>query len=253
MKRTFPTRFPAVVVIFLLGACSVSIRGQVNEDDVTYVLERYIESMGGRAALEKIRSVRLSGKVTYPNGASDSITVLKKKPNMVRVVLDKGTLRFVQAYDGNVAWYARESGRYSFHDRMRGEFAENFIREAPLENALVNYTESDARIELGEDLKIAGVPCYRVIVHFPRGGKMVHHIEKATFLERRILEYDKEGSLISELIPATFESIDGVTFARKITRVSEGKALSTLFLDEIETNIGLLNTSFSPPVELPPK
>ncbi|NDV63498.1 outer membrane lipoprotein-sorting protein [Puniceicoccales bacterium CK1056] len=227
--------------------------GQSNEEDVIYVLERYIESMGGRAALEEIRSVRLSGEIIYSNGVSDAITVLKKKPNLVRVILDKGQVRFVQAYDGKVAWYARESGRNSFHDRMRGQFMKNFIRQAPLENVLVNYTETDAEIELGEDVEIAGFPCYKVIARFPDGSSMVHHIEKKTFLERRILEYDQEGTLLSELIPASFESIEGVTFARKISRISEGKTLSTLTLDEIQVNAGILNTVFSPPVELPPQ
>lgn len=236
-----------------LSASWSSLTAQSTNEEVSYVLERYIETMGGRASLEKIRSVRLSGKVTYTNGASDAITVLKKKPNLVRVVLDKGMVRFVQAYDGQVAWYSREAGRNAFYDRMRGELMENFIREAPLENVLVNYTETDAVIELGEDVEIAGVPCYRVVATFPDGSRMVHHIEKKTFLERRILEYNREGELVSELIPASFESIEGVTFARKITRLSEGKTVSTLYLDEIQVNAGILNTAFSPPVELPPQ
>jgi hypothetical protein len=250
------TKSASIVVILTVLACGsvpLTVHGQANEEDITYVLERYIETMGGRAALEKIRSVRLSGKVTYTNGSSDAITVLKKKPDLVRVVLDKGQLRFVQAYDGKVAWYSRESGRYSFYDRMRGEMAENFIREAPLENVLVNYTETDADIELGEDVEIAGVPCYKVIARFPNGSQMVHHIEKTTYLERRILEYDKDGELISELIPGSFEIIEGVSFARKISRISEGKTISTLFLDDIKTNVGILNTAFSPPEELPPQ
>ena len=226
---------------------------QSQDKEVIYVLERYIETMGGRGSLENIRSVRLSGKITYASGLTDAITVLKKKPNLVRVVLDKGPLRFVQAYDGKVAWYARESGPYAFHDRMRGSMEESFIRDAPLENVLVNYTETDADIRLGEDVSIVGVPCYQIIAEYPEGGKMVHHIEKSTFLERRILEYDKDGELVSEVIPGSFETIDGVTFARKITHMSEGKPVSTLYLDEIQTNAGILNTVFSPPVELPPQ
>ena len=249
-----PYRFLTLLIGFFWAfAFCVPVCGQDNQEEVGYVIERYIETLGGRASLEKIRSVRLSGKVIYPNGLSDSITVLKKKPDLVRVVLDKGMVRFVQAYDGKVAWFARESGRDSFYDHMRGKVRDKFIREAPLENTLVNHTETDAVIQLGEDAEIAGVPCYRLVVTFPDGNSMIHFIEKGTFLERRIIEYDADGVLLSELIPASFETIEGVTFARKITRISEGRTLSTLYLDEIQVNSGILNKAFDPPDELPPE
>lgn len=230
-----------------------TLSGQADEQSVEYILERYIDGMGGRAALERIKSVRLSGIVEYPDGSRHSITVLKKKPDRVRVVLDTGTLRFIQAYNGQVPWFARESGRYSFHDRMRGELADSFIREAPLENVLINPAGIDVDLELGPDVSVAGMPCFQIIAHLPGGAKVVHHIEKDSFLERRILEYDKEGELISELVPGKFQKIDGVAFAMKIVRLRDGETISTLTLDEVETNVGILDSAFDPPVDLPPR
>lgn len=245
---------PLTAILAALATAALTpALAQSDEEEVAYVIDRYIEAMGGRAALERIRSVRLGGTVAYPDGSTHAITVLKKKPNKVRVVLDTGILRFVQAYDGETAWFARESGRNSFHDRLRGSFAASFIREAPLENILVNPGETDVVISLGPEVTVAQAPCYQVVATFPDGSKVVHYIEKESFLERRIFEYDPEGKLLSELVPGKFETIDGVDFAMQIVRLKDGETISTLTLDEVQTNVGILDTAFSPPVELPPQ
>jgi outer membrane lipoprotein-sorting protein len=246
--------FPLTAAISLLAIGAVSpVHAQSGDEDVHYVIERYIDGMGGRAALERIRSVRLGGTVRYPDGTAHAITVLKKKPNKVRVILDTGILRFTQAYDGETAWFARESGKYSFHDRLRGSFAESFIREAPLENILVNPGETEVDISLGPEVSLANSPCFQVIATFPDRSKVIHYIEKESFLERRILEYDAEGTLVSELVPGKFEIIDSVAFALQIIRLKDGETLSTLTIEEVQTNVGILDTAFSPPVELPPQ
>ncbi len=248
------SHFKCIPCLLLAALLSISpANAQSGEDNIEYVLDRYIDSMGGRAALERIRSVRLGGMVNYPDGSSHAITVLKKKPNKVRVILDTGMLRFIQAYDGEVAWFARESGKYAFHDRMRGSLAESFIREAPLENVLINPEGTEVEITLGPDVIVAQALCYQVIATFPDRSKVIHYIEKETFLERRILEYDAEGTLIAELVPGKFETIDSVAFAMQIVRLMDGKTVSTLLLDDVQTNVGILDSAFSPPVELPPQ
>jgi outer membrane lipoprotein-sorting protein len=252
-RKTALLLVAALSIHLIVPGQSAFAQGQGSDRELAYVLNRYFESMGGRASLERIKSARLSGKVSYPNGMTHSITVLKKKPNLVRVVLDTGTLRFIQAYDGQVAWFARESGRYSFHDRMRGSLAENFIREAPLENVLVTPGDTGVRIELGEDVTVANTLCYQVIARFPSGARIVHYIEKETFLERRIFEYDAEGKVISELVPGQFETVGGVAFAMRIIRMQDGETISTLVLDDVALNVGILDSAFSPPVELPPQ
>lgn len=250
----FISRLALPLILILAGsAAPISGYAQVNERDVAYVIDRYLDAMGGRASLERIRSVRLSGQVQYPNGTRNGLTVIKKKPNLVRVSIDTGTLRFIQAYDGENAWFARQAGKNVFYDRMRGELAENFIREAPLENILLRKSLNDLDIYLGEDVSVAGTPCYQLVAELPRGRKVVHYIEKETFLERRILEYDEAGEATSEIIPGKFENIEGVMFATQIIRLQDGKPVSTLLLDEIAVNVGILNTAFECPVELPEK
>jgi len=39
----------------------------------------------------------------------------------------------------------------------------------------------------------------------------------------------------------------------RIIRLQDGETISTLVLDDVALNVGILDSAFSPPVELPPK
>jgi len=239
-----------VFLTVIMTSSTGQVPRQRDQENVDYVLSRYIEAMGGRASLEQIQSVRLSGTISYPDGTRHNITVLKKKPNLVRIVLDTGVVRFTQAYNGNFAWFSREVGKKVFSDHMRGSQAEEFIREAPLESVLVT-NNFGAVISLGPDVNVARLPCFQVISKFPDGSRIIHYIDKEAFLERRIIQYDANDTLIAEMVPSKFESVDGVMFAKQIVRIKDGKIESTLLLDQIEANVGLLDSAFSPPENLP--
>lgn len=249
-------RIPFPVIIASLAFSCVcnsqpSATRETSDRSVDYVLERYIESMGGRATIAQVRSIRLSGTISYPDGNKHRITVLKKKPNLTRVVLDAGFVRLIQAYDGEVAWIARETASSTSYGRMKGKDKEIFVREAPLENVLFQLSDEDISIELGPDVQVAMRDCYQVIARFEDGTKNIFYIDKQDFVERRIFEYDKDGILLNELIPGKFETFDGVVFAMQIVRLEDGKYVSSLNFDELETNVGILDTAFNPPVELP--
>lgn len=233
---------------------AAAFTGQDNEGNnlsVDEVMDRYIEAMGGRAALEQINSARLRGRVLDGNQVVSTITVLKKVPDRVRVVIDSGRSRFVQGFDGETVWFSRHAGGQVFHGRMPKSQAEKFIEEAPLTNYLVRYREEpDLVFELGEDVELNRIPCYKIIARFPDGSWNVHIIERERFLERRIYEYDADGNRLLELIPSQFERVGGVDFAMRIVRRKEGENLSTLVLDEVEINIGILEDAFRPPPEL---
>ncbi|MEX0332558.1 MAG: outer membrane lipoprotein-sorting protein, partial [Puniceicoccaceae bacterium] len=126
-----------------------------------------------------------------------------------------------------------------------------FIHEAPLENILVRRRDPRVELSLGEDVTIARKPCYQIVAAYNDGSKVIHCIEKETYLERRIYQYDDAGELVAEMIPSDFEQIDGILFAMTTIRVNPDGESITMTMDSVQSNVGILDTAFSPPQELP--
>lgn len=239
--------FLLVLLLILANApCLQAQRLTVEE-----VLEAYVQRMGGYAALQRIQSARLIGEIQRPDGSSNSITVLKKQPDLTRVTVDTGRLQLIQAYNGEVAWFERRIGKKSEFGLMKDRDAGSFIRDAPLTNHLVRHRNmEDLQINLLEDRMLNHTPCYAVEAIFDDGSRSVHLIEKDSFLERRIFEFDDQTGEKTILIPSQFERHGGVDFAMRIIRQNaDGERLSTLQLESVDTNVGILDKAFDPPEE----
>lgn len=244
------SRFLPLSLAFLAGACApLPLAGQANLS-AEQIIDRYVDAMGGRAALSEIRSVRLTCLIEYPDGTSNNLVVLKRKPNLSRIVIENPTRRIIQAYDGEVAWIGRQDASGSAYFPMAEPMRSQFIREATLESPLVSPHFADAQFERIADTEYLGRPFFRIKVTFPEGDYTVFYIDHRDFLERRILEYSPEGELIAELVPSDFQKFDGVLFAMRVIRIIEGETVSALTIRAVEVNIGILEGAFSPPVEL---
>ena len=198
------TRQLIIVSILLFCGFANLSSSATGDKSLNYVLERYIESSGGRAEFQKLSSLRIVGRIDFKNGQSCSIVILKKKPDMVRVTLDYGNQRVTQAYDGKTAWWMKESNRQVEHFKMQGQMEKNFIREAPIANALINRDIEGVEFNLGPEKNISGNLCSRIDVTFPDGWQSIHYLSKETFNEIRILQKNPQGVVENIIIPSRF-------------------------------------------------
>lgn len=248
--KTIPFSQKSLLLLCTLGlssfACLPTLSAQ--PANLEEVLNAYVSNMGGYAAIQRISSARLKGTITRPDGTTHDISVLKKQPNLTRVTVDTGRLRLIQAYNGEIAWYERRIGKRSQFGLMEGEEARSFIRGAPLTNHLVRHREmDDPTLSLLDDQMLNNTPCFTVEARFANGARSVHLIEKDTFIERRIFEFDAETGQQTTLIPSQFERYAGVDFAMRIIRKQDGETLSILDLESVDINVGILNSAFDPP------
>ena len=68
------------------------------------VIERYIDAIGGKKALEKIVSTDVSGRITSADGRSGVFTHRTKRPHLFTVSLSWGDSRWRTGFNGRSAW-----------------------------------------------------------------------------------------------------------------------------------------------------
>lgn len=226
-----------------------ALHAQRQEDPrLEILLRKYRDSLGGLANLERIRTVRLEGEIELPSGSSQKITVLKKKPNSVRITLQTGGNRFIQAYDGDVAWTMFERSGRTYIRIMEGDEKYEFVRTAPIENAFISPDSTNAVLSLGEDTTLNRLECHQLVATFEDGTQQVIAIDKEEFRDRRISFYDESGELVSEILPSRFENFGGIVFAMQVIRMVDGKAASTMRISQVDLNIGVLDSAFNYPL-----
>jgi len=241
--------FRLILTSVLFGGSGFSLFSEGSGDNLEYVLDRYLEVMGGSASLESIVSIYLTGAIVRPEDTRIPISILKKRPNKVRIIQHLKDLKVIHGFDGEKAWTAIESDDGIVLQELDSDSARQIIESAPMENLLVDVRDTGAVLELAGEVDIARSPCYQILARFPDGSNREFLIEKETFLDRRVSNFDSEGKLVTEFIPSNFKTVNGVLFAMKqLTRV-DGEVQSTLLIDEVNINMGILDTLFSPPGE----
>ena len=248
MKSNIHHYFSLTVVLFLISGLTGS--AQIMDPAIHRIIDKHLDVMGGRAEWGKIKSLRIKATVTQPDGSEYQITILKKRPNLTRLIMEKGQRRITRAYDGKIAWQGFEVGSRSEFTPMEKSLATRFIRDSNMNTISIEKNPRDYKLMLGKDVILVRAPFYQLTAIYPDNAKVVSYIDKDSFLERRQLSYDSEGNVVSEVVFGEFEIIDGILYAMLVTSMNGDEVLNTMKLDKVETNVGLLKSSFSPPGKL---
>ncbi|HSF99600.1 MAG TPA: hypothetical protein VLA20_00660 [Vicinamibacterales bacterium] len=98
------TRVAVVTVLAGLVVASISAQTQA-PPSADQILEKHIDAVGGRAALERVSTMTARGTLSVPDaGLTGSIELYGKAPDKVASFVDFGGMQQAEAYDGTTAW-----------------------------------------------------------------------------------------------------------------------------------------------------
>jgi hypothetical protein len=83
-----------------IAMCPIAAQAQ----SASKVLNRYIDAIGGRKAIEKIVSTEMSGTVTAENGETGAFTQRTARPDLYSVSLSSGGSRWSTGFNGRSVW-----------------------------------------------------------------------------------------------------------------------------------------------------
>ncbi len=205
---------------------------------VEQILDKYVQAIGGRAAVQAITSRVTKGTITAPAyKISGTIESYAKAPNKLLTEIKApilGTTR--TGFDGVVAW-EEENGEVKDAPGFSRRDADFYLP--------IKLKDLYPRIELKGQEKVNGAEAYRL--EAPRGGNPKRwYFAIDTGLLIRTEVRDAEGKLVSSEDYEDYRAVDGMKSPFTVRQLEDELETITK-LTEVKHNVPIDDTKFAKP------
>ena len=239
----------ALVAIFLIAAQAAS--AQTAEE----VIEKSITAMGGRAALEKIKTRVTTGTLTIGTPAGDiagTVEMYGAAPNKQRTVIKAdlsqfgaGQLVIDQRFDGT-SGYAMDT--MQGNREITGTQLDN-MKAQGFPHPFLSYKANGASVKLGPKEQVLGKDMFVLTFEPASGPPIKQYIDAETFLPARTIitaDVPQMGKIEQMVDPSDYREQDGVKVAHKMTLTNAMQSITMTFT-KVENNVAIDDKMFVKP------
>jgi hypothetical protein len=209
------------------------------------VLDRAVEALGGKAALEKHHTRVSKGTFEIPAvNQKGTLVSYEAAPNKFYQAVElPGGLKSESGSDGEVYWDVAPQGARI----LEGEEKAFKVRDSRF-NAPLYWRSLYQKVECVGVENVDDHPCYKVVMTPEVGAPQTCYYDRQSF---RMLRMDVVVKLPQGPLPAVvrfddYKKVDGVLIPHKITQRSLGLD-QILTVDTIECNVDIPAERFAPP------
>jgi hypothetical protein len=240
-----------VLLLLFLGCVQLATAQTADE-----IIEKHLAALGGRAALNNIKSRLTKGTITVSTPVGEltgSVEVLNQVPNKTRTLiqldlssLGLGKVVQDQRFDGTTGYLidTLQGNRDITGDQLE------LMKNAQFPNALMNYKEMGATVELGGKEKVGDRDAYVLIGKPKTGPVMRQYIDAETYLPIKgvfKVMVPQLGTEVEQSNEASdFRTVDGVKVPFQIRTVSSIQTVSVT-VTQVEQNTAIDGSLFSKP------
>ncbi len=203
------------------------------------VIDKYVESLGGKENLLKVEDVivKMKGKI---QNFDITITSYKKAPNKSFTDVDAGVMKQEVKFDG-------EKGKQSGMGQemmMEGDMLEMMKVQSEM-NSFLKYDKLGISAELTGVKDVNGSDAYEITLTLPSGKKLIDYYDTQTGLKVRELSTTDtpQGSFTQTVDFSDYKEIDGVMYPFKVVQ-QMGMGPMELEVTSVEVNTGLDDSLF---------
>jgi outer membrane lipoprotein-sorting protein len=238
MKKTIVFSF---LGIFLFSLAASNGFAQSVED----ILQKLIETQGGKKTLESIEDTTMSGTIELPQmGLSGNITVYKKEPDKRRVDVEVMGMLITQAYDGSMAWWVNPQTGAT--EEMPETQAASMRRESMPSISILNPKKYGLSHALKGKEQIDGKDHFVLEQTYSDGFKVTLYIDSKTYLTTKTkgTQSSEVGEVELEQYASDYKKVNGMMIPHSITTYQNGAEYMKITLTEIKFNTGLEDSFF---------
>ena len=239
----------AVAVVILSWA------GLASAQTADEVIEKAIAALGGRAAMEKIKTGIMTGTISLQTPAGDipgTIEIYNAVPNKVRTVIKAdlssvgaGQLLIDQRFDGT-SGYVMDS--LQGNRDITGSQLDS-MRSNSFPHPFLNYKAMGTSVTLGAKEKVGERDAFVLTFEPSSGTPTRQYIDAETFMPLRSMvrvEVPQMGEVEQTYEPSDFRAVDGVKIPHRLNVSSSIQGFAITFT-KIENNAVVDQKLFSKP------
>lgn len=211
-------------------------------DDLAGDIARiHVEAIGGKARVERLKSVRAAGIVRLGDNEME-FQMWAARPNRIRIEVARGSVTLVQGWDGETEPWLQE-GTEGQLITMKGQVAMDFKGDSEFDDPLFRPKERGYTLEYAGEEEVEGGSVVKLLVTRSMTDQVTLYLASDTYF---IVREDRSQRLMNGEVDETqtyyddFRPVLGVTLPHSITMQSGDEILSQTVLTWIEPN---------PPVE----
>lgn len=233
---------------------TVPISSQSSFVEVSDLLTGYLNALGGRQALEEVRSVRYDGQVQFSSGQKD-FQIWLLAPDKGMLVTDPGSFGGQKlVVNGDVAWRVIEN-----RDGVREMYVLDEFSTESLKWSLRVHHSLRLMALAGETagLKIRETeyldkPCYELSKTMPQGSEFLAILDKETLYLLKMVETLGLGDEVSEftVLYDDYRMVSGVVEPYSTTLYKNGELDNEVVVRSIQINSGVMSSLFAVPEDL---
>jgi hypothetical protein len=211
------------------------------------IIERYIESTGGRTAWEAVQSLRALGSIAFKGANISGRLAMFQTRNGFRMSVDAGDSGSqVTIRRGEDAWSVRPDGTVQ---KVSGGALRKLLRDRTF-NPLVEASSMFTSIVMGGIEDVNGSPAWKLTcVPSDASGAVEHRFfDVATSLQVKVIEQDggDAAAIPTEMYMSDYRDVGGVQVAFATT-IGVGRSSVTITIEAMQINVSIPSCLFEPP------
>jgi outer membrane lipoprotein-sorting protein len=242
----------SAVLVALLSSAAPAAAQTVDE-----LIARNLEARGGEEKLRALQTMRINGTVTV-QGMDVPITVMAKRPNLMRQEMQIQDKKVVTAFDGATAWMINPMLGSGEPQEIIGPQAELTRDQSDFDGSLLDYRKKGHTVELvkgdgpqGTEKLEDGTAVYHLKVT-RSNGRIQHyylHADRGIEVKQSSEVEGPDGQkMLVEQELSDYREIDGIMVPHSVKSLMDGTPVVTMKVEKIEFNAPIEDAAFKMPV-----
>lgn len=230
-------------LLMMAALVGTSFIAQAEELKLDEVMAEYVEARGGMDALNAIKTMKSTGKMTM--GPMEApMQLVYQAPNKIHTSFEIQGMKGIQAYDGETGWQVMPFMGKTEPEQVSGDELKQLKEQTDMEGVLINAEEKGTKLELIGKTEIEGTPVIEIKATKENGDVTTVYLDE---------EYKLEVMTRSKM-KAMGQEIEAETYMSDYKEVGENNipvphAMAVKVNGTVAQNLTLETVEFNVPVE----